>query len=72
LPWDLFKYALSNQFIRWIIIGAETGNRKDKVILQREWIENIVAACREAGTPVFMKNSLTKVWGEPLIQEYPW
>lgn len=56
----------------WVIIGAETGNRKDKIIPKREWIENIVEQCRAAGVPVFMKNSLAKIWGEPLIQEYPW
>jgi protein gp37 len=56
----------------WVIVGAETGNRKGKVIPKREWIENIVKACRKLNVPVFMKNSLTKIWGEPLIQEYPW
>lgn len=56
----------------WVIIGAETGNRKGKVIPQREWIETIVKECRAADIPVFMKGSLAKVWGTPLIQEFPW
>jgi len=55
----------------WVVIGAETGNRKGKVIPEREWIEVIVEQCRDAGTPVFMKSSLAEIWGEPLIQEYP-
>ena len=29
---------------KWIIIGAETGNRKDKIVPKREWIENIIEA----------------------------
>ena len=58
--------------ISWLIVGAETGNRKGKVIPKREWIENIVNACRDANVPVFLKNNLAKIWGEPLIQEYPW
>jgi hypothetical protein len=37
-----------------------------------ERYENIVNSCREHNVPVFMKNSLAKIWGEPLIQEYPW
>jgi len=56
----------------WVIIGAETGNRKGKVIPQRGWIERIVDACRHDNKPVFMKRSLQEIWGEPLIQEYPW
>ena len=56
----------------WVIIGAETGNRKDKIIPKREWIEAIVEECEHWEIPVFMKDSLKKIWKEPLIQEYPW
>lgn len=52
----------------WVIIGAETGNRKDKVVPQRDWIEQI---CRIA-TPIFMKESLRDIMGDDFIQEYPW
>ncbi len=57
----------------WVIIGAETGHRKNKVVPKREWIEKIVNECRKAGIPVFMKSSpgLAEIWGEPLIQEFP-
>lgn len=54
----------------WVIIGAETGRRKDKVIPKREWIEEIVKKCYETCTPIFMKSSLSDIWGEPLIQEF--
>ena len=63
--------SIKNGNFGWVIIGAETGNRKGKIIPKREWIERIVDSCRNAGIPIFMKNSLAKVWGEPLIQEYP-
>lgn len=55
----------------WIIIGAETGRRKDKVIPEREWIEDILEDCRQRNIPLFMKSSLADIWGEPLIQEFP-
>ena len=55
----------------WIIIGAETGNRKNKIVPRREWIEKIVKECQEWDIPVFMKNNLASIWGEPLIQELP-
>lgn len=59
--------------VNWVIIGAETGRRKDKVTPERKWIEDIVNECRNAHypVPVFMKSSLAEVWGEPLIHEYP-
>ena len=63
--WKLCK------IVDWVIIGAETGKRKDKVIPKREWIENIVEDCRKAEISVFMKSSLADIWGEPLIQEFP-
>lgn len=55
----------------WVIVGAETGRRKGKVAPKREWIEDIVNGCRKAEIPIFMKSSLTDIWGEPLIQEFP-
>lgn len=55
----------------WIIIGAETGKRKDKVVPDRKWIKDIVEACVDADIPIFMKSSLADIWEEPLIQEFP-
>lgn len=55
----------------WIIVGVETGRRKDKVIPKREWIEQIVEDCRKYEIPLFMKSSLADIWDEPLIQEFP-
>lgn len=57
--------------VEWVIIGAETGRRKDKVIPKREWVEEIVESCKKKSIPVFMKSSLAEIWGEPLIQEFP-
>lgn len=56
---------------KWLIIGAETGRRKNKVIPKKQWIEEIVYECRKSGIPVFMKSSLADIWGEALIQEFP-
>lgn len=56
---------------KWLIVGAETGRRKDKVIPKREWIEHLVYYCGKWKIPLFMKSSLLDIWGEPLIQEFP-
>lgn len=49
---------------RWIIIGAETGNRKDKVIPDKSWIENITETADITQAAVFMKDSLIPIVGE--------
>lgn len=56
----------------WVIIGAESGNRKDKVIPRREWVHAIDRMCHGYGRPVFMKKSLLDLMGEDFRQEWPW
>lgn len=58
--------------IGWAIVGAETGNRANKVIPEKSWIMDISDACREMGIPLFMKGSLREIMGEDFRQEYPW
>ena len=57
--------------IGWVIVGADTSNRKNKVIPKKEWIERIVDGCKRNGVPVFLKDNLRDIWGADLIQEYP-
>ena len=56
----------------WVIIGAETGNRKGRIIPKREWVENIVEAAQITGMKVFMKESLRGMMGADFRQEFPW
>ncbi len=57
----------------WIILGAETGNRKGKVEPTREWFAEIVENAAATHTPVFMKNSLIDIVGEEnMLRQYPW
>jgi len=58
--------------IDWAIVGAETGNRKGKVIPGKAWVDDIAAACAENGVPLFMKESLRGLMGEDFVQEFPW
>lgn len=58
---------------KWIIIGAETGNRRGKVVPRIEWIENILEAAAITQIPVFMKDSLIPIVGEEnMRREFPW
>ena len=57
---------------KWVIIGAETGRRKNKVIPKKEWIDKIVKHCCNNKVPVFMKNSLIPIIGEEnMLREFP-
>lgn len=55
----------------WIIIGAETGNRKGKIAPEKEWVGNIVKAANITQAAVFMKGSLKQIMGDDFIQEFP-
>lgn len=57
--------------VDWVIVGAETGNRKNKIIPKPVWINNIVFYCREGGTPIFIKNNIKEYWKGTIIQEFP-
>ena len=66
---DRFPYTN----VQWVIVGAETGNRKGRVIPQRSWIEDIAKECDANGIPVFMKDSLIPIVGEAAMRrEFPW
>jgi len=64
-----FDYLIKD--IDWIIIGAETGNRKGKIEPKPEWVESIVNNADAQNIPVFMKGSLALYWKGELRQEFP-
>ena len=70
---NLSDEAIENIAITdWVIIGAETGQRKDRVIPEKAWVDRIVRCCWDHGTHVFMKNSLREIMGDDFIQQFPW
>lgn len=58
--------------MHWVIVGAETGNRKEKVVPQKEWIEEIADECKRCRVPTYMKESLRGLMGDDFRQEFPW
>lgn len=56
----------------WVIVGAETGQRKSKVVPERKWIDDILMECEYSGRPIFMKESLRDLMGDDFRQEFPW
>jgi len=58
------KISINLDGINWIILGAETGNRKGKVVPKRKWFEEIVYH-RNMGRPsIYVKDNLTKYYPE--------
>lgn len=56
----------------WVILGAETGNRRGKVVPEKNWIRGIANSCELSDIPVFMKESLLPIMGESeMKREFP-
>lgn len=65
--------SISNKELKWIILGAETGNRKDKVVPKKDWIDGILEVCDRENIPLFMKDSMIPIVGEEnMRREFPW
>ena len=67
-----WKKELSRR-VKWIILGMESGNRKNKIIPHRGWLNNIAKFCLDKKVSLFMKNNLKFIWGLQweLTQEFP-
>jgi protein gp37 len=59
--------------IDWIIIGRETGNRKDKIVPDVGWITSISETASCENIPVYMKHNLRPIYPDysELRQEFP-
>ena len=66
------KLDLSGTNVKWVIIGAETGNRKGKVIPEPEWVGYILEECIKNKIPVFMKSSMIPIVGDYMCSQSRW
>ena len=57
---------------QWVILGAETGNRTDKVKPRREWVDQIAEFCAENEIPVFYKDNLRAHFPDLPHSASPW
>ena len=56
----------------WVIVGAETGNRADKVVPERAWVDHITDFCAENEIPVFYKDNLRAYYPDLPASAFPW
>lgn len=57
---------------QWVILGAETGSRPDKVTPRREWVDQIAEFCAENEIPVFYKDNLRAHFPDLPPSASPW
>lgn len=57
---------------QWVILGAETGNRADKVVPRREWVDQITEFCTENEIPIFYKDNLRAYFPDLPPSALPW
>ncbi len=70
---DLWNIHVSKGWPKWLILGAETGNRKKKVIPNVSWIQEAFIFANDHRIPVFTKDSLSSIIGKNNMRmEYPW
>jgi len=62
-------YSEQNENIKLIIIGAETGNRKGKIIPEKKWVDDLVEYADRNRIAVFMKESLREIMGDDFRQD---
>lgn len=50
--------------VDWVIIGAETDNRRGKIVPKRNWITSIVKNAGSSGVSIFIKDNVN--WPDAL------
>ena len=56
--------------VDWLIVGKLTGYGRKHSPSCNSLIE-LVGRAKRFDVPIFLKNNLKEIWGEPLIQEFP-
>lgn len=65
--------GMCDTFAQWVIVGAETGKRKEKIVPEKKWIDAITATCIEKNICLFMKDSLIPIVGvDGMFRQLPW
>ena len=70
----IHEHILSYNYygIDWIIVGAETGNRKGKPVPTLDWIETIELDTMYMKIPLFYKDSMKVIHKDrKLVREFP-
>jgi len=69
----LTSMGMEFNMVDWIVVGAETGNRRGKIEPEKDWLIDIEDFCDITDTPLFMKDNLGcyTIPEDFLRQQYP-
>jgi len=56
------KRIVDSLNLNWIILGAETGNRKGKIIPKVRWAMKIINYCIFSRIPIYVKDNMVKIY----------
>jgi protein gp37 len=65
---EKLEFWFTREVTDWLVLGAETGNRKGKIRPEKEWITAIIKNAREERLPLFIKENVQ--WSKR-IREFP-
>jgi len=59
---------LDREYVDWIIVGSETGNRRNRVVPKKDWFNDLM---NQYGDILYMKDSLQILYGDSIIKRMP-
>ncbi len=69
---ELINHHFTRTQTDWIIVGRETGHRKEKIIPERTWIDALIRNAREENIPIYIKDNIVDLFGPQYkIQQFP-
>jgi protein gp37 len=69
---ELINHHFTRSETDWIIVGQETGRRKNKIPAQKEWVDSLIRNTRMESIPIYIKDNIVDALGsEYKIEEFP-
>lgn len=66
---EKLDFWFTGKAVDWIIIGAETGHRKGRIVPEPEWISSLVENGKAENIPVFIKDNVK--YSCEVIRDFP-
>jgi protein gp37 len=69
---EAIQHNFTREEIDWVIVGQETGHRKEKILARKKWIDALIANARAESVPIYIKDSIVDALGASYkIEEFP-
>lgn len=69
---EQIRHRFTRAELDWMIIGLETGHRKEKVVPDKAWIDELLLNARQEAIPVYVKDNVVDLFGAAYdIRQFP-